>query len=119
MPEAANFCFYRLIAPPTVMFSFVEVEDNEMKKSFYAVVVTMVGSIFLPSLAHASCSSLWYERNQIYKDAGYCFKTSRAIRSFGNAGCSYDDINDVPLSAHQRAIVRNIVTQERRMGCSD
>ena len=67
--------------------------------------------------ASASCASLWYERNQIYKDAGYCFKTTRAIRAFGNSGCSYDDINDVPLSARQRAIVADIVAQERRMGC--
>jgi hypothetical protein len=90
-----------------------------MKKCFCVVVVSVVGSIFLPGLAQASCSSLWHERNQIYKDAGYCFKTSRAIRSFGNAGCSYDDISDVPLSARQRAIVRDIVAQERRMGCGN
>lgn len=69
--------------------------------------------------AQASCSSLWYERNSIYKDAGYCFKTTRAIRAFGNSGCSYDDIGDVPLSARQRAAVRDIVAQERRMGCGE
>ena len=90
-----------------------------MSKGFYAVTAILGGAIFIPGLAQASCSSLWSERNQIYKDAGYCFKTSRAIRAFGNSGCSFDDINDVPLSARQRAIVRDIVAQERRMGCSD
>ena len=35
-----------------------------------------------------SCLDLWVERNSYYKDAGYCFKTSRAISYFGNAGCS-------------------------------
>jgi hypothetical protein len=90
-----------------------------MSKRFYVVAAISAGSTFLPGLAEASCSSLWYERNQIYKDAGYCFKTTRAIRTFGKSGCSLDDINDVPLSARQRAIVRDIVAQERRMGCSD
>lgn len=90
-----------------------------MTKSFCAVAAVLAGAIFFPAIAQASCSSLWYERNQIYKDAGYCFKTSRAIRSFGNSGCAYDDINDVPLSARQRAAVRDIAAQERRMGCSN
>jgi hypothetical protein len=90
-----------------------------MNKNFFVVSAVLTGIVFMPSIAQAACSSLWYERNQIYKDGGYCFKTSRAIRAFGNAGCSYDDINDVPLSARQRAAVRDIVAQERRMGCGN
>jgi hypothetical protein len=90
-----------------------------MKKILVYAVAIVAGAAFAPALAQASCSSLWYERNQIYKDAGYCFKTARAIRAFGNAGCSFDDINDVPLSARQRAAVQEIVAQERRAGCND
>ncbi|MGM3293694.1 YARHG domain-containing protein, partial [Escherichia coli] len=26
-----------------------------------------------------SCRDLWVERNRIYKDAGFCFRTQRAI----------------------------------------
>ncbi|MBM3608421.1 MAG: YARHG domain-containing protein [Alphaproteobacteria bacterium] len=33
-----------------------------------------------------SCSQLWYARNKIYADHGFCFKSDRAIRVFG-AGC--------------------------------
>jgi hypothetical protein len=94
-------------------------EEAAMKKRVYAIAGLVAGAVLLPGFAQASCSSLWYERNGIYKDAGYCFKTSRAIRAFGNAGCSYDNINDVPLSARQRAVVRDIVSRERRMGCND
>lgn len=90
-----------------------------INKCFYIVVGLIIGLILLPSLAQASCSSLWYERNGIYKNAGYCFKTSRAIRAFGNAGCSFDNINDLPLSTRQHAILRDIVAQERRMGCDN
>ncbi len=90
-----------------------------MNKLILATAAILAGAFFAPGIAQASCASLWRERNQIYKDAGYCFKTSRAIRSFGNSGCAYDDINDVPLSAHQRSAVRDIAAQERRMGCND
>jgi hypothetical protein len=91
-----------------------------MKRTFaYALAALLAGAVVAPTLAQASCASLWRERNQIYKDAGYCFKTSRAIRAFGNAGCEYDDVKDAPLSANQRAAVADIVAQERAMGCSE
>lgn len=63
------------------------------------------------------CEDLWYRRNSIFKQAGYCFKTTRAIRTFGNAGCAYDDENDVPLSARQRQVVADLRSQEREFGC--
>ena len=65
----------------------------------------------------SSCEELWYARNEIYKDAGYCFRTARGIRAFGNSGCRYDDIQDVPLSANQRRDVANIQRWERTKGC--
>jgi hypothetical protein len=94
-------------------------KGREMKSNFLLCSLAGAVATFAASAAQASCDSLWNERNQIYKEAGYCFKTARAIRAFGNAGCSYDDINDVPLSANQRAVVQEIVAQERRMGCGE
>lgn len=67
--------------------------------------------------AGASCAELWYERNSYYKEAGYCFRTARGIRAFGNSGCQHDDINDVPLSARARAAVADIQRMERAKGC--
>ena len=64
-----------------------------------------------------SCGELWYARNEIYKAGGYCFRTQRGIRSFGNAGCQHDDVEDVPLSANQRREINDIVRDERRFGC--
>ena len=66
----------------------------------------------------SECENLWRERNAIYKSAGFCFKTSRAISVFGNAGCSYDNIGDVPLSENQRRTVARIVSEERSSACS-
>jgi hypothetical protein len=80
-----------------------------------ACLVTITAS---PALAAFPCDELWGERNAIYKDAGYCFRTDRAIRAFGNAGCKYDELADVPLSARQRADIADIQRQERAAGCA-
>ena len=71
-----------------------------------------------PARAEFPCDELWSERTAIYKDAGYCFRTERAIRAFGNAGCQYDDVADVPLSARDRARIAEIQRQERANHCA-
>lgn len=85
--------------------------------------VTIVGALALGLLAvplparAESCEGLWSARNEIYKAQGYCFRTARAISAFGNAGCQYDDVGDVPLSANQRRVVADIQREERTRGC--
>lgn len=69
------------------------------------------------SAAAETCASLYVQRNAVYKDAGYCFKTPRAIRTFGNAGCQYDNIGDVPLSPPALDFIASIRDQERIQGC--
>lgn len=64
------------------------------------------------------CADLWYERNVIFKAAGYCFRSPRGIQTFGNAGCQFDDEADVPLSARQREQVAGIRLTEQRLGCA-
>ena len=84
-----------------------------------ACLSLVIGAV--PNLASEaqaqSSGELWYRRNSIYKQAGYCFRIARAIQAFGNAGCSYDSEADVPLSARQRGIVAAIREQERDLGC--
>lgn len=72
----------------------------------------------LTSEGSASCDDLWSRRNAIFKAAGYCFRSQRGIRTFGNGGCQFDDEADVPLSPHQREQVARILAAERRLGCS-
>ncbi len=81
-----------------------------------AVAASGVG---LASAASAqSCQDLWVERNSYYKQAGYCFKTSRAISYFGNGGCIYDIEASVPLPRNIRARIAEITRIERRSGCN-
>jgi hypothetical protein len=64
-----------------------------------------------------SCDELWFGRNSIFKEAGYCFKTPRAIASFGNAGCLYDDISAVRLSAENQTLAEAIQRAEGAKAC--
>jgi hypothetical protein len=68
--------------------------------------------------ASLNCNQLWYQRNSIFKVAGYCFHTARAIRLFGNAGCTYDNENNLPLSERDRRLVNTIKRVERMKSCS-
>jgi YARHG domain len=98
-----------------------------MDRNILARLIGAAASVFvgLVAPAHAgdiqgdaySCQELWGMRNDIYKEGGYCFKTSKAISQFGNAGCQYDDLGDVRLSANQRTMIRDIKKSEARLGC--
>lgn len=70
------------------------------------------GGGFSPYAA-MSCDQLWYERNAIYAAKGYCFKTERAIRTFG-PGC-YPPYGK--LNAGEQSRVNEIQTWEQRKGC--
>ena len=97
----------------------LERKGCSMRLSLFCLLTLAATSIAAIEPATAqSCGELWYRRNAIFKDAGYCFRTSRGIRAFGNAGCQYDNEADVPLSARQRAEVSEIRAAERGMGCS-
>jgi hypothetical protein len=87
-----------------------------MKAIFLSSVALLIGSA--SAQAQTTCYDLWLQRNIIFKQAGYCFKTSQAVRAFGNAGCQYDKLEDVPLSDWMRDNLRGIQQQERIRGCS-
>lgn len=88
-----------------------------MRRFMMSMVIVAASAAATPALAQGICQSLWVERNSIYKDAGYCFKTQRAIRYFGNAGCEYDVEAALPLSYSQRARIGQILAEERANGC--
>jgi len=85
--------------------------------SLLLIVALMTVGTISPSFSQ-SCYELRNQRNSIYKAAGYCFGTSRAIREQGgNAGCLYDSQADVPLSQNDRQRINSIRQQERMRGC--
>ena len=83
-----------------------------------ALAVAASGVGLISTASAQSCQELWVERNSYYKQAGYCFKTSRAISYFGNGGCIYDIEASVPLPRDIRARIAEITRIERRSGCN-
>jgi hypothetical protein len=68
-------------------------------------------------LMQLSCQILWEVRNTIYKENGYCFKTKKAIKFFGNAGCKYNNAAAVPLNSVEVHNVGAIKEVEAKKGC--
>ncbi|MGZ5095948.1 MAG: YARHG domain-containing protein [Burkholderiales bacterium] len=64
-----------------------------------------------------SCDALWQQRNSIYRSGGFCFKTPKAVATFGNTGCKFDDIQDVPLSDRDRRSIDEISKLEALSHC--
>ena len=79
----------------------------------FAAVVLAAAPVSAQSYREMSCDELWYERNAIYADNGYCFKTDAAIRVFGEA--CFPPFGR--LSQLEQAEVDEIVRWERRKGC--
>jgi hypothetical protein len=98
------------------MHPMAEVRMRWLSMPIMALVAT---AALIPAANAQTCQQLWVERNQYYKNHGYCFKTQQAISYFGNGGCFIQDQNAVPLTPAERARINQIVQQERTMGCSD
>lgn len=82
------------------------------------IATVTLATTFSSAFAQGSvCQELWVERNSIYKEQRYCFKTERAINYFGNGGCRFDNESDVPLSESQRARIAEILRRERDNRC--
>lgn len=61
-----------------------------------------------------SCFDLWYERNLIYAENGYCFSTSLGKRTFANYDCW---TKNPKLTRGERNRVAELQSAERRAGC--
>ena len=66
-----------------------------------------------PALA-ASCYDLWYERNSIYDQNGFCFSTRLGRQTFDNGDCY---TKNVQLSEDEQWRVDQLKEEEDRRGC--
>ena len=90
---------------------------HSARLALVAMIALSASLVAAPAYAQ-TCQQLWVQRNQYYKDHGYCFKTQRAIEYFGNGGCYINDENAIPLTSAERASIAQIGQQERAMGCN-
>ena len=91
-----------------------------MKLNHNALAATVLATaLALPATSLANpydglgCHALWVQRNQIYADAGYCFKTADA-RSVWGSNCFPPYGRLTSGAQHQ---VELIIAVERQQGC--
>jgi hypothetical protein len=64
-----------------------------------------------------SCQNLWYVRNSIYDDHGYCFRTAAAKAEFDNTGCYETDAGKLRFNNYEQTNINRIVQVEKEKGC--
>jgi len=67
-----------------------------------------------PAEPQNTCQALWYARNLIFHEKGYCFQSSRARSVFDTSNCT---TRSPSLSSAEKAEVDRLVALERSMGC--
>lgn len=78
-----------------------------------AAIPVLIAPVAAQNYRDMSCDQLWYARNAIYAQNGYCFQGRRAIETFGR-GCAPPYGR---LSAAESREVARIQAIERRRGC--
>lgn len=64
-----------------------------------------------------SCQNLWYVRNSIYNDNGYCFRTRAARAEFDNSDCFVRDAGKLRFNKHEQRNIDRIARVEKEKGC--
>lgn len=78
-------------------------------------VICLAAGMTPPSLAQVpSCYDLWYARNYIMAENGYCFKTPMGIQTFSEFDCWTDKPK---LSSAERKEVAKIQALEKKKRC--
>ncbi len=76
-----------------------------------------------PSVARAEdvsamgCSQLWQRKNALLKSKGFCFQDARAIRTFGNDGCTIHGEARLPMTSADRELMARITLSEKMKLC--
>lgn len=69
-------------------------------------------------LRRLSCQNLWYVRNNIYNEAGLCFRTAAAQAVFDNSDCTTWNAASLPLNANEQRNISRIRNVEKEKGCT-
>lgn len=69
-------------------------------------------------LRRLSCQNLWYVRNNIYNEAGLCFRTAAAQAAFDNSDCTTYDAASLPLNSNELKNISRIRKVEKEKGCA-
>lgn len=80
--------------------------------------ITQAAPTNASSIESMTCDQLWFARNQVFHDHGYCFSSARGMAAFSNASCDPKITgSDIPLTSIERDLVFRIQARERQLGC--
>lgn len=65
-----------------------------------------------------SCENLWWVRNTIYHENGYCFRSAKARAQFDNTGCTVSDGSKVRVNSFERMNITRISEIEKQKRCA-
>jgi hypothetical protein len=83
-----------------------------------ALPIGMVQPVFAAEdVSNLGCPQLWHRKNALLKSKGLCFRDPRAIRIFGNDGCTTEDEVRLPLTPAEREQMARIVLSEKIKLC--
>lgn len=85
-----------------------------MRISTLGILAAMGALLSVEPAIAASCYDLWYERNAIYNDNGFCFSTRLGRETFDNSDCW---TKHVRLSPDEQWRVDQLKDEEERRGC--
>ena len=86
-----------------------------MKATIRLLLCTAVLSTPSFVSANSACDDLWFVRNQIFDQQGFCFSTPLGMSIFDNSDCS---TNSTALSETDQKRVADIVVMEAEWGCN-
>lgn len=86
-----------------------------MRRLTFVLAVLAGPALAEEPIAYDACDELWFQRNQIYANAGHCFASPLGKAIFDNAGCTPDDVT---LSRFHQALVEAYQAEERINGCA-
>ena len=70
--------------------------------------------VALGSPAFADCEDLWFSRNAVFDQAGFCFGSTLGQSVFDNSDCT---TTSPEISEREKALVARIKAQERNLDC--
>lgn len=104
------------VVAPTLLLSTISASAHD---NCYEVIGCPHRDLFnRQDLRQLSCQNLWYVRNRIYYDHGYCFKTAAAIREFDNSDCYVRNAARLDLNRREVQNISRIRQVEQRKGCN-
>jgi hypothetical protein len=85
-----------------------------MRQVVFSFLVLLTGVFSTPAVANNSCDDLWFTRNLVFAQAGYCFSSRLGKSVFGNGNC----VGKNPYFGEtEKRLVAQIKQLEKWEGC--